>query len=152
MPTGHGALAGPLPSVLSSIATGITLADVPPPPRTNAPFYSQVRRSPPRQALGCLLRSKVASICLCALLVGCLCFLATVAAHCAHFRSTLHLTHLAVRLPITALMLTRRAGPSQVGVLALRNFRSWIRNPTMLASELVQYIFIALFVGSMYIK
>lgn len=38
----------------------------------------------------------------------------------------------------------------QVGVLVTRNFRAWIRNPLMLGSELVQYIFIAVFIGLMY--
>lgn len=38
----------------------------------------------------------------------------------------------------------------QVWVLAQRNLRNWLRNPVMLMSELVQYIFISLFVGLMY--
>ena len=28
-----------------------------------------------------------------------------------------------------------------------RNLRTWIRNPVMLASELVQYVFIGVFIG-----
>lgn len=40
----------------------------------------------------------------------------------------------------------------QVGVLALRNFRTWLRNPTMLVSELIQYVFLSLLIGAMYHK
>jgi len=38
----------------------------------------------------------------------------------------------------------------QTRVLCVRNFRQWIRDPAMFASELVQYIFLALFIGGMY--
>lgn len=38
----------------------------------------------------------------------------------------------------------------QASVLALRNYRQWIRDPAMFASELLQYIFLALFIGGMY--
>ncbi|KAG2452090.1 hypothetical protein HYH02_003126 [Chlamydomonas schloesseri] len=40
----------------------------------------------------------------------------------------------------------------QVGVLTARVWRTWIRSPVMLASELVQYLFFALFVGLMYFR
>ncbi|GIL85954.1 hypothetical protein Vretimale_9015 [Volvox reticuliferus] len=38
----------------------------------------------------------------------------------------------------------------QVYVLSVRYWRTWIRNPVMMASELVQYIFTAIFIGLMY--
>lgn len=38
----------------------------------------------------------------------------------------------------------------QAQVLALRNARQWLRDPAMFASELLQYIFLALFIGGMY--
>ncbi|KAL6761569.1 P-loop containing nucleoside triphosphate hydrolase protein [Haematococcus lacustris] len=41
---------------------------------------------------------------------------------------------------------------SQVGVLAQRNVRNWLRNPSMLTSELLQYGFISVFVGLMYLN
>eukprot|EP00798_Chlamydomonas_sp_ICE-L_P005384 gene5384-5605_t len=37
-------------------------------------------------------------------------------------------------------------------VLVTRNTRNWIRSPVMLASELLQYVFISTFVGLMYCK
>ncbi|PNW84101.1 hypothetical protein CHLRE_04g220850v5 [Chlamydomonas reinhardtii] len=40
----------------------------------------------------------------------------------------------------------------QVSVLMARVWRTWIRSPVMLASELVQYVFVALFIGLMYYK
>ncbi|GFR41627.1 hypothetical protein Agub_g2354, partial [Astrephomene gubernaculifera] len=40
----------------------------------------------------------------------------------------------------------------QVAVLSGRYWRTWIRNPVMMASELVQYIFTAVFVGLMYYR
>ncbi|KAG2423172.1 hypothetical protein HXX76_010940 [Chlamydomonas incerta] len=40
----------------------------------------------------------------------------------------------------------------QVSVLTARVWRTWIRSPVMLASELVQYVFVALFIGLMYCK
>lgn len=33
-------------------------------------------------------------------------------------------------------------------MLAARNLRNWLRNPNLLASELLQYVFVALFVGA----
>ncbi|PNH03162.1 ATP-binding cassette sub-family G member 1 [Tetrabaena socialis] len=39
-----------------------------------------------------------------------------------------------------------------VAVLSGRYWRSWIRNPIMMASELVQYVFTALFIGLMYCR
>ncbi|GFH23307.1 ATP-binding cassette sub-family G member 1, partial [Haematococcus lacustris] len=39
-----------------------------------------------------------------------------------------------------------------VGVLAQRNVRNWLRNPSMLTSELLQYGFISVFVGLMYLN
>lgn len=39
----------------------------------------------------------------------------------------------------------------QMYVLAGRTTKNWIRNPGMLASEFIQYVFIALFVGLMYL-
>lgn len=41
---------------------------------------------------------------------------------------------------------------NQVYLLTLRAARQWIRNPEMLISELIQYIFIALFIGGMYFQ
>ena len=38
----------------------------------------------------------------------------------------------------------------QTRVLCVRNFRQWIRDPAMFESELLQYIFLALFIGGMY--
>ena len=38
----------------------------------------------------------------------------------------------------------------QTWVLTVRNTRQWIRDPAMFMSELVQYIFLALFLGGMY--
>ena len=38
----------------------------------------------------------------------------------------------------------------QTAVLVVRNARQWIRDPAMFASELLQYIFLALFIGGMY--
>ena len=38
---------------------------------------------------------------------------------------------------------------TQVSVLMARVWRTWIRSPVMLASELVQYVFVALFIGLM---
>lgn len=40
----------------------------------------------------------------------------------------------------------------QVWVLWMRMLRNWVRNPIMLMSELVQYMFVALFIGLMYCK
>ncbi|GIL85953.1 hypothetical protein Vretimale_9015 [Volvox reticuliferus] len=40
----------------------------------------------------------------------------------------------------------------QVYVLSVRYWRTWIRNPVMMASELVQYIFTAIFIGLMYCR
>ncbi|GLI71094.1 hypothetical protein VaNZ11_016163 [Volvox africanus] len=40
----------------------------------------------------------------------------------------------------------------QVYVLSARCWRTWIRNPVMMASELVQYAFTAVFVGLMYCR
>uniref|UniRef100_A0A7S0WUF3 ABC transporter domain-containing protein n=1 Tax=Chlamydomonas leiostraca TaxID=1034604 RepID=A0A7S0WUF3_9CHLO len=39
---------------------------------------------------------------------------------------------------------------TQVKVLSVRNGRNWLRNPNLLASELLQYVFISLFMGLMY--
>lgn len=38
----------------------------------------------------------------------------------------------------------------QTKILAIRHARQWIRDPAMFSSELLQYIFIALFLGGMY--
>lgn len=38
----------------------------------------------------------------------------------------------------------------QVAILVIRMMRNWIRNPIMLASEVLQYVFISVFVGLMY--
>ncbi|MEW5313182.1 MAG: hypothetical protein WDW38_004769 [Sanguina aurantia] len=40
----------------------------------------------------------------------------------------------------------------QVTVLSQRNLRSWIRSPVLLASELIQYLFISIFIGLMYVR
>ncbi|KAG2499529.1 hypothetical protein HYH03_002475 [Edaphochlamys debaryana] len=40
----------------------------------------------------------------------------------------------------------------QIAVLSLRYWRSWIRNPVLMASELVQYIFLGIFLGAMYCR
>ncbi|GIL61808.1 hypothetical protein Vafri_18548 [Volvox africanus] len=40
----------------------------------------------------------------------------------------------------------------QVYVLSTRYWRTWIRNPVMMASELVQYAFTAVFIGLMYCR
>lgn len=36
---------------------------------------------------------------------------------------------------------------TQVAVLCTRMLRNWLRNPVMLASECVQYVFMSVFVG-----
>lgn len=38
----------------------------------------------------------------------------------------------------------------QTSILVQRSLKQWIRDPSMLISELIQYIFIALFIGGMY--
>lgn len=40
----------------------------------------------------------------------------------------------------------------QVYVLMGRMFRMWLRNPAMLTAELIQYIFLAIFIGLMYLR
>lgn len=42
--------------------------------------------------------------------------------------------------------------PFQIGVLSLRMLRNWGRNPMMLAAEAVQYLFLAVFVGLVYLR
>lgn len=41
---------------------------------------------------------------------------------------------------------------AQVHVLAVRMMRNWWRNPMMLVAEIVQYVFMALFVGLVYLR
>ena len=41
---------------------------------------------------------------------------------------------------------------SQIWVLAVRNFRNYLRNPVMLFAELAQYLFMGIFIGLMYLQ
>ncbi len=38
----------------------------------------------------------------------------------------------------------------QIAVLAQRQVRTWLRNPVMLSSEVLQYVLVALFVGTLH--